>query len=139
MQFCNARLLAHAAIFSTLLLPGIALSQDRFHEGRPYDAASVNGLVDRVHADLDHAYSAFHFSNGDRDRLNHSEKELRDFSKKWFEHHHFDKDELDDVIGSIQHVFDNNRLPEDSRAALSDDLSQLRAMRSAYDRHEIRE
>jgi hypothetical protein len=32
---------------------------------------------------------------------------------------------------------DNNKLREDDRDALSDDVNQLRRMREAHDRHEI--
>src|SRR5258708_39482498 len=121
-------------------LLGMALTvglnaQDRFGEVK-YDASSVTALVDRVHSDLDHAYTRFHFSNSDRDRLNKAEKQLRDFAKKW-ESGKFDKGELDDAISSIQHVLDNNKLHAEDRDALSDDVNQLRRMREAHDRHEI--
>jgi hypothetical protein len=101
-----------------------------------YSPASVDALVDRVHSDLNHAYSAWHFSDADRDRLNHAEKQLREFSRKW-DQAHFDKGNLDSSIEAIQHVLDNNKLPSQDRDALSDDVTQLRRMRDAYDRHEI--
>src|SRR5258708_25904971 len=111
-------------------------AQDRFGPEVKYDAVSVTALVDKVHSDLDHSYTRFHFSNSDRDRLNKSEKQLRDFAKKW-EDGKFDKGELDDAISSIQHVLDNNKLRAEDRDALSDDVNQLRRMREAHDRHEI--
>jgi hypothetical protein len=101
-----------------------------------YSPTSVDALVDRVHNDLNHAYDAFRFSNADRDRLNNAEKQLREFSRKW-EQAHFDKGNLDSSIDAIQHVLDNNHLPPQDRDALSDDVTQLRRMREAYDRHEI--
>jgi hypothetical protein len=104
--------------------------------GPRYDPDSVSALVDRVHVDLDHAYAAWHFSNGDRKRLNDAEKQLRDFARKW-RRNHFDKGELDEAISSIQHVLDNNHLTGQARDALSDDVNQMRQMREAYDRHEI--
>ena len=82
------------------------------------------------------AYSVFHFSGDDRERLNKAEKESRDFAQKWAKGK-FDKDQLDDVIGSIQHVLDNTKLPVDARDAISEDIVQLRSMREAYDHHEI--
>src|SRR5260221_10427714 len=129
MRFLNTLLLA------TALTVGLS-AQDRFGPEVKYDSSSVTALVDRVHTDLDHAYGRFHFSNSDRDRLNNAEKQLRDFAKKW-EGGKFDKGELDDAISSIQHVLDNNKLHEEDRTALSDDISQLRRMREAHDRHEI--
>ncbi len=102
-----------------------------------YAPDSVSALVERVHVDLNQAYGGFHFSGGDRGRLNNAEKQLRDFAKKWHRGR-FDKGELDDSIGSIQHVLDNNHMPPGVRQALDRDVNELRAMREAYDRHELR-
>ena len=52
--------------------------------------------------------------------------------------HYAAKDELDDAIASVLHVLDNNHLPDSDRDSLSSDINQLRRMREAYDRHEIR-
>jgi ribosomal 50S subunit-associated protein YjgA (DUF615 family) len=109
----------------------------QFEPEPKYDAAAVSALVDRVHEDLDHAYGVFHFSNADRDRLNHAEKDLREFSQKW-EHGKFDKGQLNGAIESVQHVLCNNKLPAEQRDALSGDITQLRRMREAYERHEIK-
>jgi len=114
----------------------VSLAYGQFEKNH-YDPASVSGLVDQVHTDLNRAYSSWHLSGGDRDRLNHAEKQLREFAQKWSDHH-FDKGQLDDSISSIQHVLDNNKLPGRERDAISDDVTQLRNMREAYDRHEIR-
>ena len=124
-----------AWIAATVLAASLPLAAQFPSEPR-YDANSVSTLVDRVHTDLNHAYGQWHFSNGDRDRLNHSEKELREFAQKW-EHGKFDKGQLDDSIASIQHVLDNNKMPPQERDAIFDDLTQLRHMREAYDHHEI--
>ena len=124
------------ALAAATLLLAATVSYAQFDSEPKYDAASVSGLVDRVHNDLNHAYRMWHFSNADRDRLNHSEKELRDFADKW-QHGRFDKGQLNGAIDSVQHVLDNNKMPPEDRDALSEDLSQLRKMREAYDRHEI--
>lgn len=129
MHRLSTAILAAAA----LLAP---LSYGQFEKPR-YDPESVSSLVDQVHTDLNHAYSSWHLSGGERDRLNNAEKELREFARKWSDHH-FDKGELDEAISSIQHVLDNNKLSGRERDAISDDVSQLRNMREAYDRHEIR-
>ena len=113
----------------------ISVANAQFERGH-YDPHSVSGLVDQVHSDLDRAYGGFRLSGDDRGRLNHAEKELREFAQKW-DGHNFDKGLLDDAIGSIQHVLDNNKLPQRDRDAISDDVSELRRMREAYDRHEI--
>ncbi len=124
------------ALAAATLLVAATVTQAQFGPEPRYDAGSVSTLVDRVHADLNHAYGEWHFSDADRDRLNHSEKELRDFVTKW-ETGKFDKGQLDGAIDSVQHVLDNNRMPVGDRDALSEDLSQLRKMREAHDRHEI--
>ncbi len=101
-----------------------------------YEPGAVSALIDKVHVDLNHAYGAWHFSSGDRKRLDNAEKQLRDFSIKW-NRGKFDKGELNDAISSIQHVLDNNHLPPADRDAIDMDVTQLRNLREAYDRHEI--
>jgi len=104
--------------------------------GGPYQPNSVSSLVDQVHTDLNHGYDHWRLSNADRDRLNNAEKQLRAFERDW-RNAKFDKGNLDDSIGAIQHVLDNNHLRGPERDALSKDVDQLREMREAYDRHEI--
>jgi len=127
--------LRSAVIGISIFAVSISLAYGQFEKPR-YDPESVSGLVDQVHTDLNRAYSSWHLSGGDRDRLNHAEKELREFAQKW-SNHNFDKGQLDDAISGIQHVLDNNKLAGRERDAISDDVSQLRNMREAYDRHEI--
>ena len=122
---------------ASMIAPLIMLAWGGLAYGQPrYDPGSVDSLIAQVHTDLNRAYGAWHFTNGDRGRLNHAEKELRDFAHKWRDNH-FDKGELDDAISSVQHVLDNNHMPEQVRGALNDDVSQLRGMREAYDHHEL--
>ncbi|HEY7391380.1 MAG TPA: hypothetical protein VH640_22890 [Bryobacteraceae bacterium] len=102
----------------------------------PYAPDAVRSLVDRVHNDLNHGYSVWNLHSGDRDRLNHAERDLRSFSRDW-EHGRFDRGDLDSSIGAIQHVLDENRLRGGERDALSADVGQLRHLREAYNRHEI--
>jgi hypothetical protein len=124
---------AVAGVF--LAFPPAARAQ--FGPENRYSPTEVSALVDRVHQDLNHAYGVRKFSDSDRDRLNKAEKELREFAQKWTQAK-FDKDDLDDAIGAIQHVLDDNhKLPTDARDSLSDDVARLRRMREAYDRHEI--
>jgi hypothetical protein len=124
-------------VTAAMLCAAATLSFGQFGQGPRYTPSDVTGLVSQVHTDLDQAYGGYHFTGNDRDRLNHAEKELRDFAQKW-NTGNFDKGELDDAVSSIQHVFDNNHLGDGpERTALSTDLSQLRKMREAYDRHEI--
>ena len=122
------------AVLAGALLTGTSHAQ--FGPGPKYLPSEVTALVERVHTDLNHAYSVFRFSGDDRERLNKAEKEGREFAQKWAKGK-FDKDQLDEVIASIQHVLDHNKLPVDVRDSISDDVTQLRNMREAYERHEI--
>jgi len=120
---------------ATLLVLG-SLAQAQYGPGGIYHPRSVSAMIDRVHGDLNRGYRGWHVSHEDRKRLDHAEHELRDFARKW-NRGRFDKGELDDAIGSIQHVVDNNHLSGRERDALYNDLDQLRNMREAYNRHEI--
>lgn len=123
---------------AVVLFGGGMLLQAQFAPPVAYDAASVDSLVRQTQLDLNSAYGRYHFvAHGDRDRLNHAEKELREFSAKW-DGGHFDKGELDDAISAIQRVLNNNPLHVGERDALTSDISQLRRMREAYNRNEIR-
>jgi hypothetical protein len=123
------------ALIAALLAVAAVSSNAQFEEPK-YDAGAVSTLVDRVHTDLNHAYGLYHFSNDDRDRLNHAEKELRDFSEKW-DHGKFDKGQLNGSIDSVQRVLDKNRMPPEARDSISEDVSQLRKMREAWEHHQI--
>src|ERR1700761_6937908 len=116
--------------FGTAILIASAISASAQFGEPKYDAGAVSSLVDRVHTDLNHAYGMYHFSNDDRDRLNHAEKDLRDFSEKW-DHGKFDKGQLNGAIDSVQRVLDKNKMPPEARDDISDDVSQLRKMREA--------
>ena len=129
-----SRLFLSAVLGALLLMCSPARAQ--FGAENRYSPTEVSALIDRVHDDLNRAYGVWHFSGSDRDRLNHAEKQLREFAGKWSQGK-FDKSDLDDAIESIQHVLDSNRLPDRDRDALSDDVARLRRMREAYEKHEI--
>ena len=104
--------------------------------GGPYRPERVDALIDQVHSDLNQGYDHWKLRNGDRERLNKAEGKLRSFAKDW-EHGKFDKGDLDDSMGTIQKVLNDNHLSGAPRDALSHDVDQLRHMGEAYDRHEI--
>ncbi len=108
----------------------------RFGPNGRYAPDAVSATIDKVRADLDRSYDGWRFNNHDRDRLNHAEKNLREFGEKWH-HGRFDKGQLDDAIGSIQHVLDKNHMPPNDRASVDQDVNQLRELRDAYNRHEL--
>ena len=119
-----------------ILVAFTATGQAQFgREGR-YRPEAVSALIGRVHEDLDRGYAVWHLRGGDRARLTHAERQLRNFAEHW-RHGRFDKGNLDGAIGSIQRVIDDNHLSGRERDALWRDVEELRRMREAYDRHEI--
>jgi hypothetical protein len=122
-------------VISCLMMAALAYGQWG-PRGGPYQVNSVTALINRVHANLDQGYRVWGLSHGDRDRLTHAEHQLRNFDKDW-RRGKFDKGDLDDSIGAIQHVLDKNHLTGRERDVLWEDVTQLRRMREAYDRHEI--
>jgi hypothetical protein len=115
---------------------GITVQAQWGPAGGPWRPERVSALIDHVHEDLNHGYAAWRLSGGDRGRLDRAEHQLRDFAKHW-ESGKFDKDNLDSSIGAIQKTINDNHLNGRERDALWNDVTQLRKMREAYDRHEI--
>ncbi len=138
MRFTKGVLAAVAVVaFGTTAFAQRDWDRGRYGDRDRYAPQSVSAAIDRVHADLDRAYrSGWRVSHDDRKRLDKAEHELREFADKW-DRGRFDKGELDDVIGSIQHAVDNNRMGPRERDTLWNDLGMLRDMREAYNRHEI--
>jgi hypothetical protein len=101
-----------------------------------YRPEAVAGIIDHVHQDLIRGYAVWHLGKGDRDRLNHAERQLRDFANHW-QHGKFDRANLNGAMGDVQKVIDDNHLSGRERDALWNDIEELRRMREAYDRHEI--
>jgi hypothetical protein len=121
---------------TSLLVFGAVAQAQWGRPGGPWQPDSVSALIDHVHDDLNRGYNVWHLSHGDRDRLDHAEHQLRDFARKWREGR-FDHGQLDGAIGNIQRILDRNHLRGGERDALWAEVSRLREMRAAYDRHEI--
>ena len=81
------------------------------------------GLFDRVRADLDRAESSSHLRRGDRHRFDKVREELSEFQRTGSRH------ELNDAIGALQKVANDDRLLYQAREALSADLYQMREFR----------
>jgi len=85
-----------------------------------------------IRQDLDHVTSgAFPFT-GDRARLARTQMELDELQQK-LSQGFYDERELDEVIGAMQAVLQNNRLAGDERAMLTDDLARMRDFRVRHD------
>jgi hypothetical protein len=121
---------------AVLALSGVLGLAQYGPEGGPYHPEKIDALIDQIQVDLNHGYDVWKLHGDDRKRLNKAGEQLREFAKQWH-HGKFDKGNLNDSIGSIQKVLDDNHLSGGERDALWNDVDQLRKMREAYDRHEI--
>lgn len=81
-------------------------------------------LFGRVRADLDRAESASYWNGGDRRRFAKVREELNEFQRSG------SRRELNDAIGALQHVVNDNRLSYRDRDVLAQDLYQLRDFRA---------
>jgi hypothetical protein len=85
-------------------------------------------IFDRVREDIEHVQAVTFPGSGDQYRLARTKQELNELqgqmaSGRW------DRRQLDDVIGALTRVLEDNRLRRDDREVLSDDLSRLRELR----------
>ncbi len=119
-----------AALLGASLVSGVALAQyqppygyrgyDRDDYGRRYRG----DLFERVRADLDRVEAADYWNGGDRHRLNKVREELGEFQRSGSHH------ELNDAIGALQRVVNDNRMPPQDREMLAGDLYQMRDFRA---------
>jgi hypothetical protein len=114
-------------VLTLLFVCGLcANAQDWRYRDRGYDREPLN----RVRADLERAgHDMYYLSGGERRRLNKAREEIGEFQTKW-ERGRYDKGELNDVISSVQHVVDHNRLQPRDREYLMEDLARLREFRA---------
>jgi hypothetical protein len=123
------RLLLGAALAAGLVSFGIqGFSQERdegYWRGR---------LFDRVRADLDTVQAHTPVFSGGEFRLTRAKEQLNQLQKDASEGRFVDRD-LDDVIGTIQRVVADNRMPEPDRMMLNDDLNRLRDFRDHHERY----
>jgi len=105
-------------------------------EGGPYRPEKIDALIGQIQVDLNHGYDVWKLHGDDRKRLNKAGEQLREFAQQWH-HGKFDKGNLNDSIGSIQKILNDNHLSGTERDALWADVDQLRKMREAYDHHDI--
>ena len=85
-----------------------------------------------IRQDLDHATSGAFPFNGDRARLARTQMELDELQQK-LSQGIYDQRELDEVMGAMQAVLQNNRLAGDERAMLTDDMTRMRDFRVRHD------
>jgi hypothetical protein len=135
------RFFAQAVIGSFLLLGGVAANAQygdpRYDRGRDSrydrdDRDDRGGFLDRLRYDLDRAERNSYASCGDHRRFNRLRSDLNDFQGKWARGN-YSRHELDEVIGSLQRVVNDNRLDYRDRDILQNDLNRMRGFRSQHD------
>ncbi len=86
-------------------------------------------LFDQVQGDLNRAATFSYLRGGQRRDLAKASRDLAEFEGRWSQGR-FDRHELDEAIGRIQHVIDHSGLNYRDRAALQDDANRMRQFRS---------
>lgn len=111
-----------------------AAAQDWYHDrDARYRGEHWRGRVfEHVRMDLDHIGSAVWASGRERDRLERTKQQLSELQGK-LENGRYDKDELDDVIASLNKSSNDDRLAPRDREVLRDDVSRLRQYRERHD------
>ncbi len=89
-----------------------------------HDYRDRGGIFYQVRGDLDRAESHSYANGGDRKRFNKVREELNDFQRTGNPH------ELNEAIGRLQNVVNDNRLAPRDRDILADDLYRLRDFRA---------
>ncbi|MBV9499324.1 MAG: hypothetical protein JO138_08105 [Acidobacteriaceae bacterium] len=93
--------------------------------GRSYEGWGGMALFEHVEDDLDRAAMDLY---GSRRHINHARKEVEDVEHQ-LRRGRFDRDEMGEAISAVQHVLDNDPLPNVDRSILWRDLAQMRRFR----------
>jgi len=96
----------------------------RYSDRDDYRRYRGGDLFERVRADLDRVEGASYWNDGDRHRINKVREELGEFQRSG------SHDELNDAIGALQKVVNDNRMPPRDREMLAGDLYQMRDFRA---------
>lgn len=90
--------------------------------------------VDATIQDLQRIASNNTYSRKENERYDNAMRHLSQFEERLREGR-FDKDKLDEAIGDVQHVLDNNPMHGRAREVLTRDVWELRRLRAHYDRY----
>lgn len=121
-------------LFALAAVPAVAQNDHDWYQNREQYYRGTEWhmhLFDRVRQDLNHVEWK-EFAPQDRERINHTKMELSDLQGRLAEHR-YDEPALHDVIASLDHVVDDNRLGPHDRDMLRDDLNRLRDYQAHHD------
>jgi len=111
-----------------------AAAQDWYHDrdGRFRDEQWRGHLFYHVRMDLDHVQSVTWPGGRDMHRIDRTKHQLDEMQFK-LEHGRYDEHELNEVIGSLAKVVEDNRMRPRDRDILNDDLNRMRDYRAHHD------
>lgn len=119
-------------LVSTLLVAGaLALGLSAQEYGYRYSPEHRRPVTAAIE-DLRSIESHESYNHKQQERYDHAILHLQQFAERLHEGGRFDKDKLDDAIGDIQHVLDQNRISESAREVLVRDITDLRMLRERY-------
>jgi hypothetical protein len=133
------RLLIHTLAGAGLLLTAVTASaqypqeppsRSRIPDER--EDQDHNRLFDRVRTDLDHAHEGTLPVSADRSRVGIAQEQI-DRCQRAINNGDYDKRMFDDTVASVQRVIDLNRLSDQNRGYLSDDIRELVRLQSRLD------
>ena len=113
---------------------------DVYHRDRDDRFRGENGrgqFFQRLREDLDHVRAETFPLGGDQFRLSRTLQQLDELQSK-LAAGRYDERQLDDVIGAMQRVVQDNRMSGRDRDVLSDDLNRLRDFRARHDSYGAR-
>ncbi len=90
--------------------------------------------VDATIRDLQWIASNNTYSRKENERYDNAMRHLSQFEER-LQQGRFDKDKLDEGIGDVQHVLDNNPMHGRAREVLTRDVWELRRLRANYDHY----
>jgi hypothetical protein len=133
----------HRSITTTIFCVGLLLGSGLYAQGygyppyqdnpyyrqpryeRPYDNSGME-LFERAAEDLKRAAYDVYSSRG---RINHARKEVDDVQHQLVRGR-FSRDEISEAIHAVEHVLDDDALPEPDRDALWQDVQEMRRFRA---------
>jgi hypothetical protein len=120
---------------SVLVLAGVALAQGDWYQHRD---ERFRGEAWRAHMfaeikeDVDHVQATAFAGRRDEYQLARAKQELDELQQD-LGSHRYEEAKLDEVIGTLQRVANDNRLPARDRDILNDDLHRLRDYREHHE------
>ena len=116
-------------LFMTLTASAQYPQEPRYPTQDQREAQDHNRLFDRIRMDLDHAHEGTLPFTTDRNRVNMAQTQINECQRE-INMGQYDRRVFDQAVSSMQRVVDLNRLSDQSRSYLSDDIRELSRLQS---------